>query len=260
MPAEVFGQKMRDLTLEMGQMRNREAEWSLKSFALQFSRARQMALCEQSDVSKEFDALVRLLMAAFQKICLPGSVSRHRYSKEVFQEFHNLLQEMSDVRPHDASLILAKTTVGLCLHKVMPDEFRASLEGLSKSGHGLGFEMTHLLKMTSWKLPFSFYKEVVSCYFGFAFEKLLPDRPQSYWWEMLLDTLTMPKTYPSVQDSEVWHTQLKGDNPKVSLFSTRVLDMLQNFENMEVKFAREIYSVLSVDNYEANSNGSVTPR
>ena len=156
---ESFHTSLAELQDHMAQVRDHEALWCLGAF-------REVQECLQApyfsapqDLQSEKLATRSLLFGALQKICLPSSVSRHRYCDTVIDQFFAILRAEQQSEDSCASLMISSmgfkwaklVSLGDSVEQSSLKDVRQIRE-MDPRHCDLGFECSHFLKIISWKL------------------------------------------------------------------------------------------------------------
>nr|BFD32895.1 hypothetical protein GTC16762_25130 [Pigmentibacter ruber] len=192
------------ITQKMNSRRDSLATWCLESFCdfqdwitcLLLENANEKTLNE--DILSELDATSGVLLSGFQKIFLPASVSRHKYTEDIL----NLLLKFSNSRlklkEDDFSSFVLKQCVLCSLGKNIDDElisyvYKKPFEWI------FSFDPSSAIKAFSWKYSKDIHVIITLVYGICLFKKISPNLIDYSFLSDVATTFQMPETFPDDQ-------------------------------------------------------------
>jgi hypothetical protein len=245
--------EFKELFLQMNQrmaaLRDHEAEWCLEAFVEIREILENPTLliwaASDSDFASEKKATRALILGALQKICLPSSVSRHKYCQKVFKVFAQLIDLELAVEPQCVALQTCSLGFKLTVFPSVSTDVEAALKMIalpSKQNQCVLFECSHVLKIMAWKLPYGHYSALV---FDFVMCKWEPNLPARHWWELVVDTLAMPSSFSVLGDDPWFQPEaFELSEPENALRTALIHRMRLRVKSSEASLPEDLLSVL----------------
>lgn len=182
---------------EMSKFRDHLAAWALHTFvAVQCWIADISPLCNKhTDILAEIDALDAVVLSGLQKIFLPASVSRHRYSNSVAELFLSWTEERLRLHPDDVATSIIRDTIKLHLN-VTSHALECSWFLSKKSfEYTLSCDPSTGIRALCWNLSQLEHKAITALATIAIARKVSPERLPDYWVHVLASIADMPNSF-----------------------------------------------------------------
>lgn len=179
--------------------RNQLATYTMKCFAdFEHWLAATRALATKPETRDEWEATHVLLLSGLQKVFLPGSISRHKFSKSVVGELSRWVDARKTNAPHDLSTLFVESLCDLILKKhADATPLFIKIDSKQSLDWGLSFDACTALKAFSWSYNSSNQRLFCLLMIVALSKKTMPEPLDRYWLESIASVVQMPATFSS---------------------------------------------------------------
>lgn len=183
--------------------RNQLATYTMKCFAdFEHWLAATHTLATKPETRDEWDATHALLLSGLQKVFLPGSISRHKFSETVVDQLARWVVARKINAPHDLSTLFVEALCDLILKKqANPTPIFLKVDAKQSLDWGLSFDPCTALKAFSWSYAFSNQRIFCLLLIVALSKKMMPEALDRYWLETIASVVQMPSTFSSSSPS-----------------------------------------------------------
>ncbi|WGL59166.1 hypothetical protein QEJ31_11600 [Pigmentibacter sp. JX0631] len=193
------------ITQKMNSRRDSLAFWCLESFC-DFQEWISDILVENrvenllsDDILSELDATVGVLLSGFQKIFLPASVSRHKYTEEILDLLLKFSNSRLKLNSDDFSSFVLKQCT-LCAQGKNIDPELLSFVSKKPFEWKFSFDPSSAIKAFSWKYSKDIHIIITLVYGICLFKKISPNLIDYNFLSDVATTFQMPETFPEDQN------------------------------------------------------------